>query len=134
MLKIVLGVIVGFFVWSILWIGSDAVLMAILPAWYATHQNQFAVALATQQPFSPEISILVLHLIRSIIVSVVAGLIASLISRESLKTPLILGALLLGFGIFIQTLAWSYLPVWYHLSFLGLLIPMTFIGAKLRKS
>ena len=133
MLKIILGVIVGFIVWSILWIGSDALLMAILP-WYGKHQTDFNVAMTTGQPFLADTTILIMHLIRSIIVSIISGLVAAVIARENTKTTLILGILLLAFGIFVQALAWNNIPVWYHVIFLALIIPMTVFGGKLRKS
>lgn len=133
MLKMFLGVIAGFVVWSILWLGSDAVIMAILPGWYGKHQTDFAEALTKNQPFTADSTILVMQIIRSIIVSIIAGIIATLIARENTKTTLILGILLLAFGIFVQVVAWNYLPLWYHILFLLLLIPMTVLGGKLKK-
>jgi hypothetical protein len=41
--------------------------------------------------------------------------------------------LLFAFGVFIQAQYWSRIPLWYHLIFLGLLIPMTYLGAKTRQ-
>jgi TRAP-type C4-dicarboxylate transport system permease small subunit len=57
-----------------------------------------------------------------------------LIAKEDKLTNLILGILLLAFGILVQVVAWNYMPIWYHLIFLALLIPMTMIGGKLLKS
>jgi hypothetical protein len=133
MLKMVLGIIGGFVVWSILWVGSDAVLMAILPGWYVKHQTEFAEALASKQPFVVDSTILLMHLVRSVIVSIISGLIAVVISRENTLTTIILGVLLLAFGLFVQLMAWSYLPLWYHIPFLALLVPMTVLGGKLKK-
>ena len=129
----ILGIIGGFVAWSILWVGSDAVLMAILPGWYVKHQTDFAEALANKQPFVADTTILLMHLVRSVIVSIISGVLAAVIARENTLTTTILGILLLAFGLFVQVMAWSYLPLWYHITFLALLIPMTVLGGKLKK-
>lgn len=130
--RIILGAIVGFVVWSILWVGSDGVFMAIFPS-YKEYMEGFNNALQTQQTFAVNSVILFLTLIKSFICSVISGLIAAIIARENTKSTIILGILLLAFGIFIQSVYWNYLPLWYHLAFLILLIPMTILGGKLRK-
>lgn len=134
MLRIILGAFVGFIVWSIIWVGSDAIIMAISPGWYAAHQTDFRVAVTGHQPFTPNTTILIMHLIRSVIVSIISGFVAAVVARENTLTTIILGVLLLAFGIFVQTLAWSYLPIWYHFTFLVLLIPTTILGGRLKKS
>jgi uncharacterized protein (DUF983 family) len=42
--------------------------------------------------------------------------------------------LLLLVGIFVQMGIWDKIPLWYHLAFWILLIPMTIIGGKLTES
>jgi len=88
MLKIILGVLVGFFVWSILWVGIDAVLKA---SW--TDYNESVEAMT----FSS--TMLIIPLVLSAFCSIVAGFAAALIARENSKSPLILGILLLVVGI-----------------------------------
>lgn len=134
MLRIVLGIIVGFIVWSVLWVGSDAVISILLPDWYGKHQTEFMDACAAGQPFAINPTILILGLIRSIIISIISGFVAVSIAREIAKTTVILGILLLAFGIFAQALVWSYVPLWYHIPFLFLLIPMTGLGGKLKRA
>lgn len=133
MLRIILGAIVGFIVWSILWIGSDAVFMAISTS-YREYLEGFQKALDTKQPFELSSVILLLTLLKSFICSIVSGFVAALIAKENSKSTLILGVLLLAFGIFIQFVYWNYIPLWYHIPFLLLLIPMTVLGGKLRKT
>jgi len=133
MLKIVLGVIAGFVAWSILWVGSDQVLMTVSPMWYGAHQLKFALAMANQEPFNADSTILVMHVVRSIIISIMSGFLAAFIAGENRRAPLALGVLLLLFGLMVEVMVWSYLPVWYHLLFLALLIPMTVLGGKLKK-
>lgn len=132
MLRVILGVIVGFIVWSILWTGSDSIFSAISPNWYGQHHSDFAAAINNKSPFSVDSTILILGLIRSILFSIISGYIAALIAWENTLSTFGLGVLLLLFGIFIQSIYWNYVPLWYHIPFLFLLIPMTFLGGKLK--
>jgi uncharacterized protein (DUF983 family) len=74
---------------------------------------------------------LIVPLILSAVCSITAGFVAALIAGENSKSPLILGALLLIAGIFAQMGVWDKIPLWYHLAFWILLIPMTVLGGKL---
>jgi len=123
MLKTILGVAAGFIIWSILWVGIDAVLRT---TWIAYNESVAAMTFNTSQ--------LIVPLVLSAFCSIVAGFIAALISRENVKAPLILGILLLITGIFVQISVWEKIPLWYHLTFWALLIPMTVFGGKLRKN
>ena len=134
MLKIVLGVIAGFVAWSILWLGTDQVLIMASPGWYGAHQTGFEFAMGTQQPFTPDTTILIMHLVRAAIISIMSGFLAAFIAGENRKTPLILGVLLLAFGLMVEIMAWNYLPIWYHMVFLALLIPFTVLGGKIKKT
>ena len=119
-MKIILGIVAGFFVWSILWVGIDAVLKGV---W--TGYNESVEA----RSFSP--AMLIVPLILSAVCSIISGFVAALIARENSKSPLILGVLLLVVGIFVQMGVWKKIPLWYHLTFWVLLIPMTVFGGKL---
>jgi hypothetical protein len=63
-----------------------------------------------------------------------AGFIAAVVSGENKRSPLALGVLLLLFGAMVEAMAWSYLPLWYHLLFLALLIPMAVLGGKMKSN
>ena len=134
MLRIILGVVAGFIAWSIIWVGSDQVLISSSPGWYGSHQYAFQAALVNQTSFTPDSTILLLHLVRAALISIMAGFLAAVLARESRRAPLILGVLLLLFGIAVQAVAWRYLPIWYHLIFLGMLIPFTVLGGRLKRS
>ncbi len=121
MLRIFLGVTVGFVVWSILWVGVDAILRAV---WTSYDESVKAMTFSS--------SMLIVPLVLSAVVSIISGFAAALISRENSKSSLILGILLLIVGIFVQISVWDKIPLWYHLTFLILLIPMTILGGKLR--
>jgi hypothetical protein len=79
------------------------------------------------------VTALIALLIGSIILSLLAGYVAAMISRSRSYGPIaILAAVLLAVGIFFQSQYWQLMPLWYHLTFLGLLLPVCFLGARLR--
>ena len=84
MLRIIIAAIIGFVIWSILWVGSDAVLMAISP-WYKESSEGFQKALETGASFNVPSTMLIISLIRSVIFSIIAGLITAIISKETLR-------------------------------------------------
>jgi hypothetical protein len=122
MLKNIFAVIGGFVLWTAFWLASDFTLLLISPDWYGEGLQNFSTP------------VLLISLARSIFISIIAGYVASLIAKKNqLQTALVLGVLLFAFGVFVQAQYWSRIPLWYHLIFLGLLIPMTYLGAKLRQ-
>lgn len=131
MLRTILAVIAGFLAWSVLWVGSDAVFSAISPDWGKTSAD-FQAAVENKTPYALSSTVLIVLLIKSLFVSIISGFMTALIARENTKSTLSLGVLLLLFGIFIQAAYWNYMPLWYHLPFLALLVPMTVLGGKLK--
>lgn len=132
MARIILGVIVGFVVWTIIWLGSDQVLIMMSKSWYGQHQFALEDSLLNQAPFTADNTILLIGVIRGLIASLMAGFIAAFVAGENRKSPLALGILLLLAGLGVQIGLWNYIPVWYHAIFLLLLIPATVIGGRLR--
>ena len=133
MVRIILGAIAGFIVWSILWVGSDAVFSAISTDWGKT-STDFREAVAKNTPYALSSTVLVALLIKSFIVSIISGFVTALIARENTKSTFASGVMLLLFGIFIQYTHWNHMPLWYHIPFLIMLIPMAILGGKLRKT
>ena len=134
MVRIVLGVIAGFFAWSILWVGSEMVFSAIWPEWFGAHQRAFTAVIKNGGQFSADTTILLMQIFLGSIVSAMSGFLAALIARENKRAPLILGLLLLAFGLLKAVMSWPYVPIWYHVIFTVLLIPMTIIGGKLKSA
>lgn len=132
MLRMILAIIAGFIIWSILWVGSDAVFGIISPDW-GKKSEDFRKAAESGLPYTIENSVLIILLIKSFIVSIISGFVTALIARENFKSIIGLGILLLVFGIFVQSAYWNYMPLWYHIPFLLMLIPMTILGGKLKK-
>ena len=133
MLRVILGVIAGFIAWSILWVGSDQVMMGAI-GWYGEHQLAFEKAMTNGDAFTADTTILAMHIVRSIVISIMSGFLAAIIANENRRSTLILGIVLFLFGAGVEAVAWKYLPIWYHVVFLALIIPMTILGGKLRKS
>jgi len=121
MLRVILGVAAGFIVWSILWVGVDAILRLV---WTSYDESVKTMTFSSRM--------LIVPLILSAIVSIVSGFVAALMAKENTKSPLILGILLLIVGVFVQMGVWEKIPLWYHLTFWILLVPMSVLGGKLR--
>jgi hypothetical protein len=134
MVRIILGAIAGFFAWSIVWVGSEKILSVIWPQWYGAHQVAFEAAIANGGQFTPDTTILLMNIVRGSIVSAMSGFLAAVIAGENKRSPLILGVLLLAFDLLIVVLSWRLVPLWYGIIFTALLIPMTIIGGRLKKT
>ena len=134
MLRIILGVIAGFIVWSIVWVGMDTLLATISPGWFGKNFAEFQNAVNRGEPFTPPVSVSVYLIFQSVLCSLIAGFTAAAIARENRKSTLALGFLLLATSVFVEAYHWDYFPVWYHVLFLLLLIPAAVLGGKLKKS
>ena len=132
MLRMILAVIVGFLAWSIMWVGSERVLSIASPDWFGAHQIAFEKATLNKEAFTPDTTILVLNIIRGIIVTIITGFLAALISGENRRSTLILGILLVAFGLVVVVMTWQIIPLWYHVLFTLMLIPMTIVGGRLK--
>ena len=107
--------------WSVLWVGGNA-----------------GIATATPESFNENgstdsVVVLAVLLVLSAALSILAGYVTATTSRsQGLVQVAIAGAILLAIGIFVQMQYWDVMPVWYHLIFLALLLPVVLAGGKLR--
>jgi hypothetical protein len=131
MVRIVLGVIAGFLSWMIVWVGSEKVLSAIWPEGFGVHQRAFEAAIKDGGQFTADTTLLVTHVVLGSVVSLMSGFLAALIAAENTRAPLILGILLLAMGLLKMVMSWPYVPLWYHVVFTALLLPMAIIGGRL---
>lgn len=131
MVRIVLGVIAGFLSWMIVWVGSEKVLSAIWPEGFGVHQRAFEAAIKDGGQFTADTTLLVTHVVLGSVVSLMSGFLAALIAAENTRAPLILGILLLAMGLLKMVMSWPYVPLWYHVIFTALLLPMAIIGGRL---
>lgn len=113
----VVAVVVGFVVWTVVWLGSNAAAAGLMP-------GRFDESGATRDPGALGGLLAV-----SVVASVLAGVVCALIARRrAVGHALVLGGVLLVVGIGVQAGYWDSMPLWYHLVFLGLLVPATVAG------
>jgi hypothetical protein len=132
MIRMILAVIVGFFAWSIMWVGSERLLSIASPDWFGAHQVAFEKATLNKEAYTPDTTILILNVVRGTIVTIITGFLTALISRENRRSTVILGILLVAFGLVIVVMTWHIIPLWYHVLFTLMLIPMTIVGGRLK--
>jgi hypothetical protein len=121
MIRQILAVAVGFILWSAGWLFYNGALrkFTLLPA-------------DLTQPIGSGPALAAL-LTGSCVLSLLAGFLVAAIARTSIAPGVIsLGVLLLAVGLFFQIQFWRLMPLWYHFSFLVLLIPLCLLGAWLR--
>ena len=131
MLRIVLGVIAGFIAWMIVWVGAEKIISAIWPA-FGVHQAEFQAAIENGGQFTANSTMLLTHIVLGAIVSVISGFLAALVAGENKRAPLGLGFLLLAVGLLKAAMSWQYVPIWYHVIFTAILLPMAIVGGKLK--
>lgn len=132
MVRIILGVIAGFFAWAIAWFGGEMILSVLLPEAFGAQQRAFQAALENGREFTAETPFLLMHICLASIVSVLSGFLAALIARENKLAPLVLGLLLLAIGLLKAVLSWPHVPLWYHVGFTAILVPMAILGGRLK--
>ena len=130
MLRIVFGVIGGFISWIMVWFVSEKGLSAIWPA-FGVHQKAFEEAIKNGGQFTADTTMLLTHIVTGSIVSVMAGSLAALIAGENSRAPLFVGILLLLMGIAKAVMSWQHVPIWYHVIFTAMLLPMAILGGRL---
>ena len=117
MLKAIGAVVAGFVIWTVLFLGTNAL-----------------ISMASPESFNPDgstdsVVLLLLILVLSVVFSVAAGLLTARMAGDiAFKSSIALGGLLLVVGIFVQVQFWEVMPLWYHLLFLGALIPGVLVG------
>jgi hypothetical protein len=126
----VLGVIAGFFGWIILWFGSEKIISALWPA-FGVHQRAFEEAVKNGGSFTADTTMLLTHIVMGSIVSLASGILAALIAGGNTRAPLILGFLLLALGLLKAVMSWPYVPLWYHVIFTAMLLPLAILGGRL---
>lgn len=131
MLSTFLAVIAGFFGWVLLWVACEKMVCALWPKRFGVHQRAFEEALTKGGPFTANTGLLLMHLVLAPIVSAASGYLAARISGETTVAPAVLSVLLLALGVLKSVLSWSYCPLWYHIAFTAILIPLCILGSRL---
>jgi hypothetical protein len=121
MLRTILGVIVGFVAWSVIWLAGGQLAQLIFPGAVAADRS------------STDARYLLGLLALSAVASLFAGYLARWISKsQRITSELIVGLLLLLAGVVVEMGYWGVLPLWYHAAFVVLLLPMALLGGRLR--
>jgi hypothetical protein len=122
MIRAVIAVVTGVVIWGLCATGLDVLLRSLLPG-YAAAEPQFN--------FTPGMMIARLAM-PGAVPSIIAGFASAWIARGDRRVIAALAAVL--FLVFLPThyRLWAQFPVWYHLTFLGSLILLTFLGARLK--
>lgn len=74
------------------------------------------------------------RLIIGAVASLAAGAATGMMARSKTSLPWVLGAILLLAFVPVHIGLWTKFPVWYHLTFLGTLVPLVALGARLTRS
>jgi hypothetical protein len=119
--RIAIAVVVGFVLWSVLWLVAGFVVTTVSPR---------AEPVEGQPVESP--GILVTYIIISVVISVVSGFVAVKAARGAADTTgWILAVALFIVGLAVELGQWDTMAAWYHIVFLILLIPSVMAGARL---
>jgi hypothetical protein len=120
MKRAVLGFAAGLVVWILVISVLNRVLRVAL-AGYA----------AAEPTMSFTLGMLVSRLVIAALTALVAGAIATWIAPASRRMPVLLGATLLAAFLPVHLRLWGLFPFWYHLVFLGTLVPLIVLGSRL---
>ncbi|HEX4420142.1 MAG TPA: hypothetical protein VH165_19640 [Kofleriaceae bacterium] len=120
MRKSILGVVVGLIAWVAVVTVAGLILRVSWPAYASV-----AAAMTFTLPM------LLARLSISALATLVTGLIATRIRPRSILVTLMPGVILLVLFIPQHIMLWPKFPIWYHLSFLLSLVPLTWAGGKM---
>lgn len=120
MVRTISGILIGYAVWTALWLGGNALLFSAAGKVVQAGQRYTAVG--------PLIGVIAL----SVVCSLIAGGVAALIAKERARiTVLLMSLALLATGVGVEVSDWSLMPPWYHLVFLVLIVPVCRMGRNL---
>lgn len=121
-MRATLAAVTGFVLWTVLWLGSNALLSSLTPSSFA-------------EDGSTDSSTLIgLILVLSVLFSIIAGYVtARMAPGAATRAVWGLGIALLAVGIFVQMQYWQLFPLWYNLLFLILLLPAVLVGARIQR-
>ena len=119
MVKQIVGVVVGLMVWFGAALVAGVVLRPLWPEYVAASGDM-----------SFTLSMKLTRLAIGAVATVAAGAVAALIGRSS-RTAVVTGALLLLIFIPEHISLWNKFPIWYHLTFLTSLVPLTVVGGRI---
>jgi hypothetical protein len=120
MSKKILGVVAGLIVW----------VMVVLVVGEAMRRSWPAYA-SVAEAMTFTLSMMIARLSIGALATLAAGLVTALIVPQSTMAKLMPGVLLLIAFIPQHIMLWEKFPIWYHLTFLLSLVPLTWVGGTL---
>ena len=122
-LRVALAIAAGFVVWfAVATLGNFAIRW-LLPGYTEVEKAmQFSSGM------------LIARLVLGAVASLAAGAACVVIGRSARVAIYLFAVLLLALFVPVHMNLWPKFPVWYHIVFLGSLIPMVVLGARLRAS
>lgn len=117
------AVLWGLFAWVVISSVGDRLLRMGWPA-YAAAEPTFAFTLGMMWT----------RLLLGAVSTLASGFVAGYICERDRGTVLVLGVFLLLLFLPVHYGLWTRFPVWYHLTFLVSLVPLTWLGAKMRRA
>jgi hypothetical protein len=120
MAKKALGVIAGLAVWVGVVTVAGFVMRASWPA-YASVADAMTFTLP----------MMIARLTIGALATITMGVVTSVVTRRSMLAGVVAGALLLLAFIPEHITIWEKFPIWYHLTFLLSLVPLTVLGGRL---
>ena len=123
MARTTLGVVAGLAAWVTVAIVAGLIMRAAWPE-YASVADAMTFTLPMMSA----------RLAIGALATLVTGLVTAAIAGRSRAARLIAGALLLVVFIPQHVMLWDKFPVWYHLTFLLSLVPLTYVGGKMAEA
>ena len=120
MVKAVIGVVMGLAVWVAIIAGAGVIMRLSWPAYASV-----AAAMTFTLPM------LLARLSIGAVATVSAGFVATRITPRSMLVRVIPGVILLVAFIPQHITLWDRFPLWYHLTFLLSLVPLTWVGGTI---
>ena len=117
MARSILGVVAGLFAWAVVVTLAGIIMRVAWPA-YARVADAMTFTLA----------MMTARLTIGAVATVAAGWVAAVVGGRSRLVRLAPGLLLLGVFIPQHIMLWEKFPIWYHLTFLLSLVPLTYLG------
>jgi hypothetical protein len=121
MKKNIVATVAGFAAWFVVATVLDRALRAAWP--------RYAEVLPA---LSFSLGMLVARLVEGAASTIAAGVVVAWIARRGVAATVATGVMLLLLFVPTHAMLWNRFPIWYHLVFLGSLMPLTLLGARLR--
>jgi cytochrome bd-type quinol oxidase subunit 2 len=122
MKRAVLGIVAGVAAWFVVATVLNLILRATLPG-YREAESTLAFTLGMK----------LARLAESALACLAAGYTASWVAQGNRNAPRVVGIVVLALFLPMHVGLWSKFPVWYHLTFLILLLPLTVLGGLLQR-